>query len=114
MNIGEYIREKRKEAGLTVDELASKIGKNRATIYRYENNSIESLPSDILIPLANALSITPGDLIKRNPNAVATNPDVLHLSSTELDLVKKYRRLDDVGKATVNAVIDVQLKRIHE
>lgn len=114
MNIGEYIREKRKEAGLTVDELASKIGKNRATIYRYENNSIESLPSDILIPLANALSITPGDLIKRNPNAVATNPDVLHLSSTELNLVKKYRRLDDVGKATVDAVIDVQLKRLHE
>ena len=114
MNIGEYIREKRKEAGLTVDELASKIGKNRATIYRYENNSIESLPSDILIPLANALSITPGDLIKRNPNAVATNPDVLHLSSTELELVKKYRRLDDVGKATVDAVIDVQLKRLHE
>lgn len=114
MNIGEYIREKRKEAGLTVDELASKIGKNRATIYRYENNSIESLPSDILIPLANALSITPGDLIKRNPNAVATNPDVLHLSSTELELVKKYRRLDNVGKATVDAVIDVQLKRLHE
>lgn len=114
MNIGEYIREKRKEAGLTVDELASKIGKNRATIYRYENNSIESLPSDILIPLANALSITPGDLIKRNPNAVATNPDVLHLSSTELNLVKKYRRLDDVGKATVDAVIDVQLQRLHE
>ena len=114
MNIGEYIREKRKEAGLTVDELASKIGKNRATIYRYENNSIESLPSDILIPLANALSITPGDLIKRNPNAVATNPDVLHLSSTELELVKKYRRLDAVGKATVDAVIDVQLKRLHE
>lgn len=114
MNIGEYIREKRTEAGLTVDELASKIGKNRATIYRYENNSIESLPSDILIPLANALSITPGDLIKRNPNAVATNPDVLHLSSTELDLLKKYRRLDDVGKATVDAVIDVQLKRLHE
>lgn len=114
MNIGEYIREKRKEAGLTVDELAAKIGKNRATIYRYENNSIESLPSDILIPLANALSITPGDLIKRNPNAVATDNDATHLSPAEAELVKNFRLLDDVGKATVTAVIKVQLKRIHE
>lgn len=66
MTIGEYIREKRKEAGLTAEELGAKIGKNRATIYRYENNSIEKLPANVLVPLANALSITPGDLIKRN------------------------------------------------
>lgn len=66
MTIGEYIRIKRKEAGLSAEELGAKIGKNRATIYRYENNSIEKLPTDVLIPLANALSVTPGDLIKRN------------------------------------------------
>ena len=35
-------------------------------------------------------------------------------SEKELSLLKKYRRLDDVGKATVDAVIDVQLKRLHE
>lgn len=66
MTIGEYIRQKRKEAGLSAEELGQKIGKNRATIYRYENNSIEKLPANVLIPLANALSITPGELIKRN------------------------------------------------
>lgn len=66
MTIGEYIRQKRKEAGLSAEELGKKIGKNRATIYRYENNSIEKLPANVLVPLANALSITPGELIKRN------------------------------------------------
>lgn len=68
MTIGEYIRLKRKEAGLSAEELGKKIGKNRATIYRYENNSIEKLPANVLVPLANALSITPGELIKRNGN----------------------------------------------
>lgn len=32
----------------------------------------------------------------------------------EKSLIKKYRRLDVVGKATVDAVVDVQIKRIHE
>lgn len=74
MTIGEYIRLKRKEAGLTADELGRRIGKNRATIYRYENNSIEKLPSDVLAPLASALHVTPGDLIKRNEEAPASTP----------------------------------------
>lgn len=76
MTIGEYIRQKRKEAGLSAEELGKKIGKNRATIYRYENNSIEKLPTNVLIPLANALAITPGDLIKRNENTTFVLPSV--------------------------------------
>lgn len=43
--------------------------------------------------------------------SLVTRVDV---NEKELSLLKKYRQLDDVGKATVNAVIDVQLKRIHE
>ena len=35
MTTGEKIRARRKELGLSVDELAAKVGKNRATIYRY-------------------------------------------------------------------------------
>ncbi len=63
MSIGEFIKARRKEMGLSVDELARKIGKNRATVYRYESSYIEKLPSDVLIPLASALLVTPADLI---------------------------------------------------
>ena len=181
MTIGEYIHQKRISAGLSAEELGTKIGKNRATIYRYENNSIGSLPSDVLIPLANALSISPMDLIQLNqtvpPKASSgiqlgqrikesrlsqkmtlktlghiiglsesttkryedgqiksVSIDVIKrfavalevapayllgwepesLSNDESQLIKKYRRLDDVGKDTVNAVFDVQLKRLDE
>lgn len=41
MKIGERIRQRRKEIGLSVDELAEILGKNRATVYRYESNEIE-------------------------------------------------------------------------
>lgn len=63
MSIGNNIKRRRIELGLSVDELAKKIDKNRATVYRYENNDIENLPITILGPLARALDTTPADLM---------------------------------------------------
>lgn len=79
MSIGEFIRMKRKQAGLSVDQLAEMIGKNRATVYRYENSFIEKLPIDILVPLAAALRVTPGELVNGDDkssfdNQVIRNP----------------------------------------
>lgn len=61
-NIGKKIKERRIELGLTASELADRIQKDRATIYRYENGDIENLPTTILEPLAKALHTTPGYL----------------------------------------------------
>lgn len=63
MTIGNRIRDKRMELGLSVDDLAAMLGKNRATVYRYENGNIENLPIGVLEPLAHALQTTPGYLI---------------------------------------------------
>lgn len=59
MSIGQRIKAIRKQQGLTIDELAGRLGKNRTTIYRYENGDIENLPLGILDPLADALDTTP-------------------------------------------------------
>ena len=58
--IGERIKELRTKLNLSADDLAELIGKNRSTIYRYENSNIEKLPVPILEPLAKALQTTPG------------------------------------------------------
>jgi len=63
MSIGKRIRERRKELGLTVDEVAEKLGKNRATIYRYESDEIENMPITVLEPLAKILNTTPSYLM---------------------------------------------------
>lgn len=55
MTIGDRIRLRRQELKMSADELAEKLGKNRATIYRYESNDIENLPINILPELAKAL-----------------------------------------------------------
>ena len=63
MTIGKRIKERRLSLGMTVDELAMKLGKNRATVYRYESDEIKDMPLSVLVPLADALYTTPAYLI---------------------------------------------------
>ena len=63
MKVGERIKKRRKELGMTVDELAERVGKSRATVYRYENGSIEKLPLEVVTPFAEALDLDPGYLM---------------------------------------------------
>ena len=63
MNIGQRIKERRKELRMSADELGARLGKDRSTIYRYENGDIEKLPLEILKPIAVALLTTPQDLM---------------------------------------------------
>lgn len=63
MSIGKRIKNLRTKRGMSIDDLAEKLGKNRTTVYRYENGDIENLPLSILNPLANALDTTPGYLM---------------------------------------------------
>ncbi len=63
MHIGQRIKARRKELGMSADKLAEILGKNRATIFRYEKGEIENLPLDILEPLAKALQTTPAQIM---------------------------------------------------
>lgn len=63
MTIGQRIKNRRLELNLSVEEIAAKLGKNRATVYRYEKDDIKDLPITVLEPLAKVLETTPADLL---------------------------------------------------
>lgn len=63
MEIGKRIKNRRISLGISVEDLAKKLGKNRATVYRYESDYIENLPVTILAPLAEALKCSPSYLM---------------------------------------------------
>ncbi|HCR83897.1 MAG TPA: hypothetical protein DIW07_10885 [Lachnospiraceae bacterium] len=63
MTIGDRIKQRRLELGLSVDELAERLGKNRATVYRYESNEIENFPITLMSVLAKALNTSPARLM---------------------------------------------------
>ncbi len=73
--IGDRIKQRRKELGLSVDDIAEKLDKNRATIYRYESDYIENLPITIINPLADVLKTTPAYLMGWNDIAETINKD---------------------------------------
>ena len=116
MTIGERIKARRIQIGLTVDQVADRIGKNRATVYRYESNDIEKFPLDILPPLAKVLNTTPAylmgwsDAADVRPSLAITVPPNLtpDLTPDETDLLRKYRALDDSGRGRVRNVLDYE------
>lgn len=55
MEIYERIKKRRKEIGLSAEEVAHALHVSRATIYRYESKEIEKLPTNIIEPLAKVL-----------------------------------------------------------
>lgn len=59
MDIGQRIKQRRKELKMSAEELGKRLGKDRSTIYRYEKGDIENLPLDILEPIAAVLQTTP-------------------------------------------------------
>ena len=63
MNEGERIRERRKELGLTLEDVARALGVGKATIHKYETDKIRNIPSDKLKLLARVLQTTPEYLI---------------------------------------------------
>ena len=87
MTVGSRIREFRKRLGLSVDDVAEKLKKNRATIYRYESDDIENLPAPILEPLAKVLQTTPAELMgwEQSPAPASDNlPDLTPKDEREI------------------------------
>lgn len=85
MSIGHRIRTIRKQQGMSIDELADKLGKNRTTVYRYENGDIENLPLCILDSLASALNTSPAYLMGWDTDGSYTRG-----GDTELEYMERW------------------------
>ena len=62
-NIGDLIYSRRKELGLTLEDIAQKVGVERSTVRKWEKGMIKSIRSDKLESLADALQISPVRLV---------------------------------------------------
>ena len=111
VNIGERIKQRRKQLRMSADDLGKKLGKDRSTIYRYEKGDIENLPLDILEPIAAALNTTPQYLM--GWEAVQKKNDVLSdivLKLNEdmelLSMVEQISKLDFEKRQAVKSVLN--------
>lgn len=59
MSFSKRLKEAREARGMTLLELANKIGKTEATVQRYESGNIKNLKNDTIEALAKALNVSP-------------------------------------------------------
>ena len=115
MRIGERIKIRRKELGLSADKLGEMLGKNRATIFRYENGEIENLPLDILEPIAKALRTTPAYLMgweeEQKKNDIQADIILrMRTDSLFMSAVETLYNLDREKLETINQMLNTFLK----
>lgn len=63
MEMHAIIKNRRSELGLTLEDVARRVGVNRATILRWETGEIKNLGRDKIAALAAALHVTPEYLL---------------------------------------------------
>jgi transcriptional regulator with XRE-family HTH domain len=68
MTVGEKIRARRIELGMTMDDLGKAIGVQRSAINKYEKGLITDLKRSTIAALANALNVSVFYLLDDDPN----------------------------------------------
>lgn len=90
------LREWRKAAGLSLEELAHRVGSTTATLSRYERGQ-RSLTVDLLVQLAPQLGCKPADLLPDPESA---------LSEAERALIAGFKELDPEDRALVLRMVE--------
>ena len=107
MSLHNRIREARKLKGLTQTELGDLIGVAKTTIAGYEKNREPTAAQrgEIADVLDVDVTFLLQDEIKRRRDNYATAQEMEHI-------VKKYRSLDAYGKEAVEAILEVEFRRM--
>ena len=63
MSIGKNMRQRRRELGYTLEEVAQQLGTSKQTIQRYESGKISNIPSEKIAQIAAFLEISPSVLV---------------------------------------------------
>lgn len=118
--IGHRIRRAREDCGLQGKELAARVRVYPSTISRYERGDIKKIKIPIIEAIAKVLRVNPMWLIGKSEyertedmlDSFGQSPTTCAMNCTgsEKEMIRKYRRLSPEGKATVDAVIDIQYK----
>lgn len=99
-NFGQRLQRIRLSRGLSQTQLGAMIGVVGNVISNWETGV--SMPKLALFrELCIALNCPPGDLLGLSPS---------ELPGDEYNLLKSYRELNDAGKYTIDAAMDVQLE----
>lgn len=114
---GNILYKRRKELGLTLEEIGNIVGVSKSTVRKWETGYIENMKRDKIALLAKALQTTPLFIMGIEDGAIPTidhDQKYKKLSKAEQNLLDKYNSIDDKGKHTVNTVLDMEYTRCNK
>lgn len=93
MNIGNKLKQRRKELKMTMLEVSKKVNVSEATISRWESGDIANMKRDKIALLAKALQVTPAYIMGWEEEASQKKNDAI------TDIILKMRRNEDLLEA---------------
>lgn len=79
MTVGERMKARRKQIGMSAEQVADQLNISPSTVYRYENGDIEKMGIDKLTPIADALRTTPAYLMGWGTQSQPPPPNMIPL-----------------------------------
>lgn len=113
--IGMKLFLRRKELGLTLEEVGNAVGVGKSTVRRWENGMIKNMGRDKIAALAKVLQINPVELVPLNgekiehpvPYTEAADIERLEALHQNPKLRLLFDRQKDMSDADLNAVLGV-------
>ena len=111
---GERIKELRKIANLSQEELGRRVGLQRAAINKYERGMVTNIPLTVIEKLAQVLDVSPTYIVgwdDSSPNPLSTEVKILQgvkqfYGDDVIDLMESYTELSPMGKRRVQAYVE--------
>lgn len=110
---GERIKSLREKEGYSQTELAERVNISKQTLYKYENNIITNIPSDILEKIASVLGCSPSyfmgwdDYTPPEGTRTFVNPHKIHVTDEEEKIILAYRVADDFDQRFVRRILNI-------
>lgn len=108
----EAIRDKRKELGLTQDELGERMGKPQSAVARFEAGGADPRIS-MLFQVCQALDTNPAEILGRAYDSVDGDADAQDRSRRLKKLKERVEVLDDKVKAKVLEIFEGVFSLVH-
>ena len=92
-DIGNLIYDRRKELGLTLEEVGNAVGVSKSTVKKWENGFISNMRRDKIEKLAKVLEISPVRIL-----GIKTKTYLQPNDSQFMKLINLYDSLNELGK----------------
>lgn len=106
MTFNQYINRRRKELGMTVDELVERSGLPKGTVSKITSGINANPKLTTIEAICRALMCSVDD-------AMGLAPAASIFSYSEIEKINKYRSLDKYGKDVMDSILDIEYERCY-